>query len=268
MKLDTNLAWRQASAAVSANRDVLLPLAGVFFLLPRLALTLFMPEPPTHQGMAPEALMAMMQTYYMQILPYVLPMAVFQAVGSLALIALFTDTSRPTVGRAIAMGARCVVPYLLAELLFSFAVGLAGGLGLALGALSPALMVLLPVVAVVAGYGFVRLSLLAPVVVAEGQLNPVRALRRSWLLTQGNALPIFLFLMLLVMVLMVVMLSAVSVGGVLTTLAVNAEWAKIATSLIGAVLGAIYAAYSTAAIAAIHRQLAGPGLGALQQTFE
>jgi len=45
MKFDGNLVWQQASAAVSANREVVLALAGVFFMLPALGLALISPPP-------------------------------------------------------------------------------------------------------------------------------------------------------------------------------------------------------------------------------
>ena len=44
MKFDSNRAWREASASASANREVLLAVAGVFFLLPGLASVLFLSD--------------------------------------------------------------------------------------------------------------------------------------------------------------------------------------------------------------------------------
>ena len=41
MKFDSNGAWLDAMAAVRANRQVLLAVAGVFFLLPTLLSTVF-----------------------------------------------------------------------------------------------------------------------------------------------------------------------------------------------------------------------------------
>ena len=49
-KLDTNAAWKEASAIVSANREVLLALAGVFFMLPSLALSVIAGEPEVVPG--------------------------------------------------------------------------------------------------------------------------------------------------------------------------------------------------------------------------
>ena len=63
MKLDSSLAWKQANAAISANREVLLALAGVFFLLPRLAFQLLAPTPPTATAGASDAWLVAMQAY-------------------------------------------------------------------------------------------------------------------------------------------------------------------------------------------------------------
>jgi hypothetical protein len=71
MKFDSNLAWSQASATVSANRDLVLALGGVFFLLPQLVLAEFMPDPPASApGASPQETLAAMQGFYRQILPW------------------------------------------------------------------------------------------------------------------------------------------------------------------------------------------------------
>ena len=44
MRFDSNRAWQEAVASASANRVVLLPVAGVFFLLPGLASALFLSD--------------------------------------------------------------------------------------------------------------------------------------------------------------------------------------------------------------------------------
>ena len=47
MKFDSNGAWLDAMAAVRANRQVLLAVAGVFFLLPTLLSTVFLTDVQT-----------------------------------------------------------------------------------------------------------------------------------------------------------------------------------------------------------------------------
>ena len=68
--------------------------------------------------------------------------------------------------------------------------------GAAAGAAVAALLALVAVVAFV--YVMVKFSLTAPVIVMEHQLNPVRALARSWHLTRGNSLRLFGFYLLFV----------------------------------------------------------------------
>ena len=49
-KLDMGRAWNEAVALISANRDMVLIVAGVFFLLPNLMLSMLAPgaaQPPT-----------------------------------------------------------------------------------------------------------------------------------------------------------------------------------------------------------------------------
>ena len=85
MKLDINLVWQQASAAVAANREVLLALAGVFILLPRLAFELFAPPAPaTNTGMDLDAMAQVMQGYYISVAPWLLAVTLVETVGTLA----------------------------------------------------------------------------------------------------------------------------------------------------------------------------------------
>lgn len=271
MKLDISLAWRHASAAVSANREVLLALAGVFFLLPRLAFQLFAPEPPSAAGGADEAFVAAMQVYYGQIAPIMLPMIVVEATGTLAMLTLFTDRSKPTVGQAIALGGKSVLPYLAVQVLFAIGVGLGGGvlMGIAAATGVQALAALVVVAVIVAAfYGFLRLVLAAPAIAVERIRQPIAAMRRSWSLTQGNASRIFLFLALLMLVLMVVMGAAVSIAGAAIGALAGPEAARVAAAIISSALSAGFAVYLSGCIAAIHRQLAGPSAGAIGATFE
>ncbi|MEL7218162.1 MAG: hypothetical protein AAGK01_06995 [Pseudomonadota bacterium] len=44
MKLNMGQAWNEATTMLSANRDTVLAIAGLFFFLPYFALALFIPE--------------------------------------------------------------------------------------------------------------------------------------------------------------------------------------------------------------------------------
>ena len=163
---DSNRAWQQATAALRANRELLLALAGVFFMLPSLAFSLLYPQPVPPAGADQQAMMAMALDYYSRSLPFMLPVLLLQAAGTLGMLTLLTDRSRPTVGQAIRTGARSVLPYLASQLLLGFTLGmialpivtafsLAGGRGLAVLGLAAAVLAWL--------YGWIRTVLAAPV---------------------------------------------------------------------------------------------------------
>jgi len=270
MKLDTNQAWRQASAAVSANAGLLLPVAGVFFLLPQLALSLFGPEPHFAKGLPPAEMMTQLQAFYITLLPFLLPIMVLQAVGMLTMITLFTDNARPTVAKAIARGFTCTPSLLAAQVLFALGLSVAGGVVLAIPALiaPAALLAMVPVVLVGAAIGSIRTVLSANAIVTEGRMNPIEALKRSWQLTKGNAWRILGILALLMLALMVVSGAVAAVAGIVARLALNAEWARMASSLAGALAAAVYVAYNSAVLAAIHAQLTGDTPSSLAATFE
>ncbi|MCA1661089.1 MAG: glycerophosphoryl diester phosphodiesterase membrane domain-containing protein [Novosphingobium sp.] len=200
-KLDTNMAWKDASALVAANRDVLFALAGVFFLLPSLALAVFLGEPEVEPGMNRDQMMAALREFYLAGWWIILIASLIQIVGTLAILTLMRDRSRPTVGEAIAAGAAGTPSYVVAQLLFLLAVAFGGGLLIALaGAASAALAVVVTVLVIAAGvFGAVRLILVAPIVAVEGERNPITALRRSWGLTKGNFWRIFAFFVLVIL---------------------------------------------------------------------
>lgn len=271
MRFDSNLAWRTAHSAILTNRDVLLALAGVFFLLPRLAFALLMPDPPAAQGPSPAQSMQAMEQFYANALPYVIPMILFQAVGVLAVLTLFTDRSRPTVGQALSLGAKGVLPYVLAQIMLAAAIALlAGGV---IGALTltrqPVMaaggMIVVMMVAIAA---YIRMSLVGPVVAVERVYNPARALMRSWAITRGNGWRLLGFAMLVGVVVMVAMLAVISIGGSVGTLAGGPDAGRIVSAVVSSVLAALVTLYIAGLMAAIHRQLAGPSVDDIMATFE
>lgn len=268
---DSSLAWKQASSAIAANRDVVLALAGVFFLLPGLALSLFFPQPEPVVGATPEQMMAQMSDYYLAILPFAIPMVLFQALGTLTLLTLLTDRTRPTVGEAIRMGAAGIIPYFLAQILLGLGGGLVGGTLLAVAAATgSAALGAIGVGALVALFVYVavRTSLSAPVIAVEGERNPVAALRRSWALTQGNAGRIALFYFLVGLAFLVVIMIASTLIGILLSLLASDHVTMVVMAVVSSAFNALLALYFVAIIAAVHGQLAGPSPEAVSETFE
>lgn len=260
MKFDSNRAWQEAAAAVSASREVLAALSGVFFLLPSLAFGLFVIPPEVQPGAKPEAAMAVMQQFYLDALPWMLPTLLLQAAGTLAVLALLSDRARPTVGQAIRQGLSGLPTYIAAQLLFGMALAFAltGLVMVPAAAGLVAIAVLAGIaMAVFAVYALVKTSLLSPVIALEGERNPLRALIRSWQLTRGNSARILLFYVLLALVFGVVTGVGAGVVGAVVGLIGGAEAGRIAGTAVQSVLGSVMTLYFVAISAAIHRQLAG-----------
>lgn len=258
MKFDSNSAWKEASAAISANRDVVFALAGVFYLLPSLAIALLFPSPEPVASMDQKALMAQASEYYASIMPVALPLLVFQAAGTLALLTLLTDRSRPTVREALGIGLRGVIAYCLAQLILGLGLGLVGGLLLTVGAATGvAVIAAISVVAVVilVAYAMIKTSLAAPVISVEGERNPLAALRRSWTLTRGNSVRIGLFYLLVGLAFIVITLVLTSLAGIVVALLASADASQIAGAVMSSAVNAVMVIYFVAIIAATHRQL-------------
>ena len=260
MKLDINLVWQQASTAVAANREVLLALAGVFILLPRLAFELFAPPAPeTHAALDINAMAQVMQAYYASVAPWLLAVALVETTGTLALLTLVTDRTRPTVGLAIRRGAAAVLPYLVAQILFVLGLAVVGGAVLGLAGISGSKQfagVVLGTVLFWATYAGLRLVVLAPVIVVDRARGPLAAIGRAWRLTRGNAGRIFALLLLFVVVMVVAMMAVSGVIGSLGALVAGANTAHIAVAVAASVLSSTFTVYLVAVLAAIHRQLA------------
>lgn len=259
MKFDSMLAWRQASSAVKTNRDVLLAIAGVCFLLPSLVLELFFPQPEPTAGMDEQAMMELASNYYVSLIPVLIPILVLQALGTLSLIELLTDRSRPTVAEAMKNGARSIVTYLLAQLALGLSVGLVGGVILAVFSLAGAagsglgLAVVMALIAVLV----VRTSVTAPVIVANRLRNPIDALRRAFALTRGNALRLFVFYFLVLVAFLVVAMVLGLLVGIPVNLLGSAETVRVVTAVVSSIVNALMALYFVALIVAAHKQLAG-----------
>ncbi len=262
MRFDSSKAWNEAAQSVAVNRDVLLALAGVFMVLPLFALAVFVPQPEPPVGAKPEELLELLGAYYSKTWPVYLGAALVNMVGTLAMLALFTDPSRPTVGQAIKLGAKSAPSVIAAQILMGMGLTLAAMLPVALiSALGvPALAVVAVAAALVlAVWVWVRCSLVSPAVVVDRLHNPIAALRRSWLLTQGNAGRLLAFFVLVGLAFLVSILIAQMVIGTVFNLILPGEAAIVSIALIGSALQAVMSVYFVGVFAASHRQLAGSG---------
>lgn len=261
MRFDSSKAWNEATQSVAANRDVLLALAGVFMVLPLFALAVFVPQPDPPAGAKAEELLELLGAYYSKAWPAYLAAALVNMVGTLAMLALFTDASRPTVGQTLKLGVMGAPSVIAAQILM--------GMGLAVAAMAPVALVTalgVPALAVVAAaaalalavWVWVRCSLVSPAVMVDGLKNPFAALQRSWRLTQGNAGRLLVFLLLVGLAFLISILIVQMVIGLVLSLVIPGEAAVVTNALLSAVLQALMSVYFVGVIAASHRQLSGP----------
>jgi hypothetical protein len=221
--------------------------------------------------MKEEQMLAMMSAYYTSALPFLLPIALLQAGGSLAVLTLFTDRNRPTVGEAIRTGFLGVLAYIAAQMILGMGLALALGVLLAIGSLTgtPAIAAIFVVAAIMlAVWIAIRTSLVAPIVAVERQRNPVAALVRSWALTRGNGGRIGVFYALVIVAFVVVMILVMAVVGIVLALVSGGEVARVVAAVVSSILGAAMTLYLVAILAAAHRQLAGPSAEAIGAAFD
>lgn len=279
MPFDSNRAWREATVSLAANREVLLAVAGVFFLLPGFASVIFLSDFQadllTNLGnsAATERIMAGMTG---PVVGFGIVSFLLQSLGYLALLALLTDRARPTVGQALGIAIRALPTVVGAALLF-----FAGYLGVVLvlvmfaaaasSATGPGAIAAMVGLLMIAGviYAMVKISLALPVIVIERVSNPVTALARSWRLTKGNSFRLFFFYLLLAVVyFVVVMVVGVATMGAAVLIAGQGKLATLVGGLVSAIVGAVASALLAAVLAAIHRQLAGASPDVLGSTFD
>jgi hypothetical protein len=261
MKFDMGRAWSQAMATLAANRDLIGIVAGVFFFLPYLALMLMVPdmsaELPTQPGGDAQAMFDALMAVYARIWPYLLIVVILQGIGSLALLALLRDSTRPTLGEALKRGLIAFLPYVAAQLIVVLGIAIVGGILLE-GALaiSQAIAVLVIFIVLIAAvYLAVKFSLTMPVIGIERSYNPLAALARSWRLTKGNSLRLFLFYFLIAVAGMIVVMVIQMVLGLVFAL-LSAEGQAIGNGVVSSLLNAAWATLFLAVLAATHRQLA------------
>ena len=275
MKFDMGAAWNEAVRLIAANRQVITIVAGVFFFLPYLAfMLLFMNQMEALQAAQTasansEAMSDAMMTFYSEVWWVILLLAVIQGIGMLGLLSLLSDRTRPTVGHALSTGVKLFLPYIGAQLLISVILGLLILVPIAVGAgASVTAGVVLGVIAVVAFFYLFTKFILTPVVIAlERQVNPIAALGRSWQLTKGNSVRIFLFIVLLVIAVMIVGAVFSMILGLLFALA-GSEAALIGQALTSGLVNAVFYVIFLAVLAAIYRQLAGTSAETVRETFE
>jgi len=211
-----------------------------------------------------------MTALYGQIWWMIIIMVVLQGIGTLALYALLSHSDRPTVGEAIKFGISGLLPFigigLLQVVLFMLVIGVPLGLVTATGsAIATALASLVAVVAMI--YLYTKFSLSVAVIGLEKQFNPVAAMRRSWALTKGNSLRLWLFYFLLILAFGVVSLIITMVAGFVFGL-LGAQVGLFGTGIVSSLLNSVFVCVFLAILGAAYRQLSGGAPETISKTFE
>ena len=261
---DMTRAWEEATALLRANRQTVLVVAGVFFFLPYLAISLLIPDLGAAMGGSPaaadpeqaaEAAMAAFAQNWWAILL----VAILQAIGSLALLAMFGRAGRPMLGDALRDGLAGLLTYIAANLLVAIALVAALALLLTLaGATGSSALaaVALGLAFATAVYVSIKISLMSPAIAVEGMRNPIEVVRRSWRLTKGNSARLLVFYVLLIAVYIVLSLILSLVTGLVGAL-FGETFDLWRAAIVGALVNAAMVTVLLGVVAAIHRQLSG-----------
>ncbi len=271
MKLDMGQAWNAATELLGKNKDVVLIVAGMFIFLPTLALNFLMPgldQPPANPEDMDAVFAALVETYQQYWWAFAAA-ALFQAVGTLALLTLLTDASRPTVAEALKQGARGVFPYLGAQILLGLGAGLVIGLpvGLAVASGNTVLVTIMSLVAIAAIiYMVIKTVLISAVIAIEKIYNPITIIKRSWTLTAGNSLRLLGFFALIMIAMGILFMV---INGILTVVlaAIGGQMQVIGTAIVSGLLNTVFAVVTLAVLAGVHRQLSGATIEDESDTF-
>lgn len=240
---------------VADNRQLLLAIAGVFFLLPALAGAVFVPSPAMTRDTTEAQMLAVMQGYYATSWPVLVMLSLPPMAGMLTMLVIMLDQTRPTVAQAIRRSLGAVLTYFAAQLLIALAI-----LPLSL-ALSGTIALILPEkLAVPAALGILlypvmRTMLVGPVVSGQAERNPVKAIRESLRLTRHNAGRILMFTGLACFVFFVIYGLIMMIVGVVLVLMLNGESQRLLGECVASVLLAVGYTYFVAMLAAVYGQL-------------
>jgi len=256
-KLDMGMAWTQATGLISANRDLVSSLAGIFLFIPFFVLILALFGSDFDLGASgsepnPERIAEQLNALLLANWWAMLLVALGQLAGGVAILALLGDRSRPTVSEVLKRVPRLLLPMLGAQVLIGITTQLPSLLAGLLPDTAAALasFIILPVTL----YLTVKFSLASAVIVLGHRLNPITAMRESWRLTKANSFRIFAFFFLLIMLALVIgLILSMIVGLVLAAL--GERGAMIGNAAFAALLMTTFYTLSYALTVSVYRQL-------------
>ncbi|MFM7027919.1 MAG: hypothetical protein ACKOXK_04490 [Chakrabartia sp.] len=236
MKISYDACWQTMTGMMRAHADILLVVAGAFLFLPMLAQAIYLPPPaPTSADIA--ALEGLLDFYRANFLPFFLVRLITLA-GTACLLALLLAPDRPTVADSIRRATLLLPSLLLADILVQLLVGL-GMIALLLPGL----------------YLLGRTALTMPAMVAERITNPLRAIQRSFQLTDRAGWSILGLILVIMIVAWIATFAAVTVVGVVLQLLLPTGAARLSVEVLQALQPAVLTMIYALLGAAIYRQV-------------
>jgi hypothetical protein len=237
-KLDFTAAWNDALALLKGNLEVVLPVAGVFLLLPQIVLGFVLPTPEITPGATGDAALKQLTEMISAFVPGLLVIILASIIGNLAIYSLVLKQERPSVGQALAIALTMFIPMFLASIL--------GGIASMIGFI----FLLVPGI-----YLAIKFSLTGPALVAENIKSPIAALQRSWELTKGNSLYIFAFFLIIGIVGLIVMGVSSAIFTAIFTMVLPDSASLLVSAIISGILQTIFNIVILFIGIAIYRQL-------------
>lgn len=239
MKLDGGKAWTDAMALLRGQREIVLTIAGFFFLLPSLFLYALRPFVPTG---VQATFVQEYANWALQNLHWIVLTGLFAALGRLAILILLLGPGRPSVGEALSAALRLLILFVAMTILVRLM--LFGG----------SLLFIVPAL-----YVFGRTFLAEPAFVADRAQNPIAGITRSFDLTRGNGWRLFFMALIVYLGAMVFRLAVGSVVGVLGAVAGGSGLAPFLNAFVDASVEAGVALILLLMSVAAHRQLTNDG---------
>lgn len=267
MKFDLDTAWRETTRLAGDNAGLLSTIAGIFVFLPYATLLLVLPSiapfPQLPQGASFEAAMAVVEAFYAQTWWAFVATGIVVTIGLLTMVALLGRRERPTVGAAIGIGLKSILPAWLALFLQNMAinivvlviVALASATGLAILAFAASAAAI-----AIAAFLATRMSLVIPIIAVDDQLNPFRVLAESWALTRGYGGRLLLFYALLAVACLVVIAVFMLLTGAILALG-GPGFEEAGGALVSAAVMTGVMILAASVMSAAHRQLRRLAMG-------
>ena len=232
MTLDVRGVFRDAWSMWQRDRGLLVAIAGFFLFMPQLAWLLFGPDIAVEvakadaaQKLSSDAQMQALAQLYAQYAPLIIAITIATVFGVLAILMVYVDTAKRSVGGMLLVAMRRFPAYLVLTLIAQAT----AEIGIYIWYL------LVPGLYVVG-----RLLLAGPIFAGTG-VGPFDAIARSFRMTRGSGLVLAGFATLIVFAQLLLPLPAIALGNIL-------DRAPLANPVSGVIIDAVAAALAATAM--------------------